>query len=131
MQLFPDRLFVAPHPIAGRPWWSKDTLLSRYTRIDGQIASTEEDAIEVDTKQPLKRPEFRVGQIWALPAYGSLRIYTISGMMALAPGQSTFYVTGPYIPPALSEGNLFEYFEHAFLVSDPLGGEAPWAPKAA
>lgn len=128
MKCFPVSLsFVLPNTLSGRPWW-KSTVTGHFIRADGQSAGSREEAERIDRKHPLPRPDFHTGQIWALDLYESLRIYTITGSL-LSENNDVFYVTGPYLPPSISRGQLTEYLQQAFLLFDPIGQKAPWAPE--
>ncbi len=117
-----------PYTVPGRPWW-KSTVTGYFIRQDGCSVCSVEETADWDEKNPLPRPEFRVGQVWALDLYNSVRTYTILGSLS-SEYDDIFYVSGPYVPPTLSRGNLAEYLAEAFLLLDPLGSKAPWAPMS-
>jgi len=133
MRVFPDKFSARKeNPVPGRPWWQSIALEISYrvVRSDGLIADNPEHAAVLDAESPLPRPPFGVGQVWALNAYDSWRVYTITGLMQFNGDKEVFNVSGPYMQPSISAGNLLEYLEHAFLLYDPIGQQAPWAPPA-
>jgi hypothetical protein len=65
------------------------------------------------------KKEFQVGQIWALHEGATTRIYMITGQLKHEE-YNTYYISGPYVHPTLSEGQLQEFLEHAERVGLPI-----------
>lgn len=121
--------FLVSVDVPDRPWWKKSEEV--YRRRDGREAKSLQDIPEIDYNDPLPRPLFEMGQIWLLILGEGSRTYTLHGRLEVkVPNGITRYwnVTGPYMPAQVSEDQLHEYLVDGYLLYDPIGQKAPWAP---
>ena len=125
MKTLPSR-FLAASAVPERPWWKNQN--GELLRSDGKTVATIQEAIQVDYESPLPRPPYQVGQVWVLPQGEGSRTYTIVGRLEVNPKAAYWHIVGPYLPNQISDDHLCEYLVDAYLIYDPIGNKAPWAP---